>query len=686
MPRVNNGGGSSRDREGDPNPSSGGSPNAGSPNDSGGGGSSGSSPDQSGGGIVQKARERVTGFLGGGSPDGKAAGPDETNSTSASGGAEGAIDEVTDRVSEAADTVAETASNVADTVQSGQETDVGMGIAGGLDSESGVERTADRIRDSATEPASKVRASTTPSSARGVARQAAATVAAPAILAAQGVTSARNSNIFEGEVSSRASAGDVGLRDVVSDPAGSLEAIQRGEEIVSPEKTPSEEDIREWVRKDPSEIQTAIDKRTTGNGTTAVGVAGARGRTLTEMEFATAPGPLGGMGAVGAAKRLPSLVRSGATLSGSGTRVAATGSDVARAVGRYGQFAAEGTEALIRAGGIAGIGTVASELPPQDPTQDVTEIEPGELTPPKEVGQPERPVENPPELEPSEPLKSEIETPDEPSRTDPRELTTQQMLQEGDVYQFTDEEMREVAPEDIEPNLGEPDQPGPSVREQIRRNDLYVSDRNFPTGEDAVAGRPTSVEEPQVDATPGVDYGPEISPDRFSSVRPRDPLIPFGDTRSQFDREAEQLVGPDVDQEQPVPPVAIPQTQTIPEVAPEVATEQQTRTDTRQDYPNPNENRFRDDYAYERPPPTETGRAGRPPRRRFDDDEEDEFIEEEPEGSLYGEDWVNPVASANEALDETLDSVDATMDETLDSLDDTVEGFDDLLPPEGGGR
>ncbi|MBP1987242.1 hypothetical protein [Halolamina salifodinae] len=88
-------------------------------------------------------------------------------------------------------------------------------------------------------------------------------------------------------------------------------------------------------------------------------------------------------------------------------------------------------------------------------------------------------------------------------------------------------------------------------------------------------------------------------------------------------------------------------------------------------------------------PPTPYGGGGGGSSRRWDfDDEEDEF-DHMGRFDGYGDDWTNPVASAQEALDATLGGVDDTvapLDRSLDdadaALEETLEGVDDQF---GGG-
>jgi len=98
------------------------------------------------------------------------------------------------------------------------------------------------------------------------------------------------------------------------------------------------------------------------------------------------------------------------------------------------------------------------------------------------------------ELEPGETDVTEL--PIDPSVGSgelPISARTQQLIQRG--RQEQEEDTREITDEDIVTDLPEPDQPGPSVREQQQREDLFAPRREFPTGEQAVIGRETVTEE-----------------------------------------------------------------------------------------------------------------------------------------------------------------------------------------------
>ena len=64
-------------------------------------------------------------------------------------------------------------------------------------------------------------------------------------------------------------------------------------------------------------------------------------------------------------------------------------------------------------------------------------------------------------------------------------------IQQSRQGQRREDNLEEISGDDILGERQQPDQPGPSVREQIRRDDLFAPQREFPTGEGAVVGRDT---------------------------------------------------------------------------------------------------------------------------------------------------------------------------------------------------
>jgi len=78
---------------------------------------------------------------------------------------------------------------------------------------------------------------------------------------------------------------------------------------------------------------------------------------------------------------------------------------------------------------------------------------------------------------------------DVPTETDAPGTIATTGLQIGREQEAVDEEEATITRDDLVDELPDVDQPGPSVREQIRRDDLQTPAREFVTGESAVVGR-----------------------------------------------------------------------------------------------------------------------------------------------------------------------------------------------------
>lgn len=146
---------------------------------------------------------------------------------------------------------------------------------------------------------------------------------------------------------------DLQPTDPISDPFGSLAAAQRGAELTDWGFTEreAEEAVRSASREAAAEVAEPAETYLEGPDATRFGMSAGGGRVVGRRPTGgpvAAPGPFGATGTVSRARQIPAIFRSSATLSSGGTRTAATGSDVAHAVGKQGQFIAEGTESLIR--------------------------------------------------------------------------------------------------------------------------------------------------------------------------------------------------------------------------------------------------------------------------------------------------------------------------------------------------
>jgi hypothetical protein len=228
--------------------------------------------------------------------------------------------------------------------------------------------------------------------------------------------------------------------------------------------------------------------------------------------------------------------------------------------------------------------------------------------------------------------------------------------------------------EDIPTDLPSPDQPPPSVREQIRRDDLLTPERNFPTGEQAVAGREVPTDEATEGQRERVEQAQEPFTQGFVGPQGGSTLLPGAADRQE--RAQGQGVFGEVRQS----PVGDTVTGQVPGLLPETGlgvdadvtprtdqrqrqdqqqrqeqrTRQRNRTQPREttapDFPNPFGNRFTEEF--ERPPATTpaasppAGATVRLPGMEVPDSDDDEVEPILPAGQTF----TNPVATGFEFL------------------------------------
>lgn len=137
------------------------------------------------------------------------------------------------------------------------------------------------------------------------------------------------------------------------------------------------------------------------------------------------------------------------------------------------------------------------ELVPSEPIQERTELDVGE-TGGAELPTPQRTATEDGELSVGDTDVPELSVPSQGQQT-PQNVLDVSPVQTGQVREeeetIDDDIDREITEEDIITGLPEPDQPGPSTREQQRREDLTTPERTFPTGGGAVVGTGGATEE-----------------------------------------------------------------------------------------------------------------------------------------------------------------------------------------------
>ena len=271
----------------------------------------------------------------------------------------------------------------------------------------------------------------------------------------------------------------------------------------SPEPEP--DPVRSRVDQVTSGVGDVVDSGVSGAQDVVSDVAGGVDRVSDTLPGATGTAFAAGAGLAAVPEPTPATEISGGAIAGGAALVG--GGILA-------------SRALRDRGGEVGIGErVGNELEVGQSRQDVTEVEPG-----TRVGS---------ELEPgaTSPVPTEVgvgstvssSEVDVPSGTDSGlddvlGTTGVQIGREEGVDDGTT-----ITRDDLIGEQPDIDQPGPSIREQQRREDLTAPERDFPTGESAVIGRQTaseiadSVQEPSVETTAtgfgtGVGFGQGTDP------------------------------------------------------------------------------------------------------------------------------------------------------------------------------